>query len=231
MRSASGTPERRLVQGRFSELTHDEQRSWARPRHQSAGSSLMQLGMSASSATRCRTDSFGVDRDEITGAEVGGALDDEAARLAGERRPEQRSLGVRAEVGSAVRPASAGSSPSSSRTRTDTTWLLPSGPTLIRTCRGRACRPDRRGGRGRRQRSWRQRKRRAVEEGGGERVVVVGPPAAPAVEALGAAGPVPQRDGVRVASVDAAPDGWLRCGRWRRRSRRAARSGRLASRP
>ena len=44
-------------------------------------------------------------------------------------------------------------------------------------------------------------------EGGGELVVVVGPPAAPAVVALAATGPVPQRDGVRVTGVDAAPDG------------------------
>ncbi len=45
------------------------------------------------------------------------------------------------------------------------------------------------------------------EEGGGELVVVVGPPAAPAVVALAATGPVPHRDGVRVTGVDAAPGG------------------------
>src|SRR5450755_3537620 len=44
-------------------------------------------------------------------------------------------------------------------------------------------------------------------QGGGELVVVVRPPAAPAVVALAATGPVPQRDGVRVTGVDAAPDG------------------------
>jgi hypothetical protein len=44
-------------------------------------------------------------------------------------------------------------------------------------------------------------------EGGREPFVVVHPPAAPAVVARAATGPVPHRDGVRVAGVDAAPDG------------------------
>jgi hypothetical protein len=45
-----------------------------------------------------------------------------------------------------------------------------------------------------------------LEEGGGELVVVVGPPAAPAVVALAATGPVPHLGDVRVTGVDAAPD-------------------------
>ncbi len=49
-------------------------------------------------------------------------------------------------------------------------------------------------------------------EGGGELVVVVGPPAAPAVVALAATGPVPHRDGVRITGVDAAPDGCFDAG-------------------
>ena len=47
---------------------------------------------------------------------------------------------------------------------------------------------------------------------GGELVVVVGPPAAPAVVALAATGPVPHRDDVRVTGVDAAPDGGFDAG-------------------
>ena len=51
-----------------------------------------------------------------------------------------------------------------------------------------------------------QRRGCASAEGGGELVVVVRPPAAPALVALAAAGPVPHRDGVRVIGVDASAD-------------------------
>src|SRR5919106_4305815 len=78
------------------------------------------------------------------------------------------------------------------------------------TGRRRRRRARRRSRRGRRDAAQRRACRpRDVwsEEGGGELVVVVGPPAAPAVVALAATGPVPHRDGVRVTGGDAAPDG------------------------
>ncbi len=47
------------------------------------------------------------------------------------------------------------------------------------------------------------------QEGGGELVVVVGPPATPAIVLLDAPGPLQDRDGVRVTSVNAASGGYF----------------------
>src|SRR4051794_10990251 len=80
---------------------------------------------------------------------------------------------------------------SSIRTATGSSWS--SGPPVTPM----ACRPP----------TGRTERRVASEQGGGELVVMVGPPPAPAVVALAATGPVPQRDGVRVTRADAAPDG------------------------
>src|SRR6266545_4672995 len=69
----------------------------------------------------------------------------------------------------------------------------------------------------------------ASEEGGDELVVVVGPPAAPALVALAATGPVPHRGDVRVTGVDAAPAGRRvasRAGPGRSRRRSVRRGGR-----
>ena len=128
-------------------------------------------------------------------------------------------LGFEPRLARLVRPTSARSSSPSSRTRTDTTWLLPSASdadeegagTELVDLLGEAVEGDGNA-------HADSVSVRCSKEGGDERVVVVCPPPATAVEALGAAGvgsTARSRSGRR---VDAAPDGSVRCGRWRRRS-------------